>query len=458
MNDTARSAGFFRRFLFNKYILFILIVAAAGTAAWFGYSYYKGSGDADLKYRTSTVQRGKIVLSISATGTVEPEELVDIGAQIAGQIISFGKDSKGKTIDYGSEVEAGTVLAQIDDSLYSAEVAQYNAQLLQAQASLQRAQADQEQLKAKYNLAANDWARAKKLRPTNAIAQSSYDTYESAYETAKANISVGEAAILQAQATIAHDEASLKRAKRNLGYCTIKSPVKGIVIDRRVNIGQTVVSSLNAPSLFLIAKDLKKMQVWTAVNEADIGKIYPGQDVKFTVDAFPGETFHGKVGKIRLNASMTQNVVSYVVEVSTDNSNGRLLPYLTANVEFEIENRPDVMQVSNSALRWTPKSIDQVDPASRKEFAADTEQNGKKEKASKSKASRDANEAILWVKSGKYLRPLKVHTGISNGFMTEVEGKDLSEGMEIVSGVQQKDVDSAASPFTPRISRRAATK
>ena len=144
-------------------------------------------------------------------------------------------------------------------------------------------------------------------------------------------------------------------------YCTIKSPVKGVIIDRRVNIGQTVVASLNAPSLFLIAKDLKRMQVWVAVNEADIGKIQPGLPVSFTVDAFPGETFRGEVGKVRLNASMTQNVITYTVEVITDNSNGRLLPYLTANVQFELSRLSGVLLAPNAALRWTPPA-EQVAP------------------------------------------------------------------------------------------------
>jgi HlyD family secretion protein len=164
---------------------------------------------------------------------------------------------------------------------------------------------------------------------------------------------VGEAAILQAKAGLAQAEAVLRRAQRNLGYCTITSPVKGVIIDRRVNIGQTVVASLNAPSLFLIAKDLTRMQVWVAVNEADIGKIRPGQPVTFTVDAFQGETFRGEVGKIRLNASMTQNVVTYTVEIITDNASGRLLPYLTANVQFELSRASYVLMVPNAALRWT---------------------------------------------------------------------------------------------------------
>ena len=310
---------------------------------------------------------------------------------MAGQINSFGKDVAGKTVDYGSVVDEGTVLAQIDDSLYAADVAAAQAALAQAKASqdqanasVVRAKADLGQMKAKLDQAQRDWDRAQKLGAGEALAQTQYDAYKSAYEVAKANVAVDEAAIVQAasavvqaKAAVAQAEAVLQRAQRNLGYCTIKSPVKGVIIDRRVNIGQTVVSSLSAPSLFLLAKDLKRMQVWVAVNEADIGQIHPGLPVTFTVDAFPGETFRGEVSKIRLNASMTSNVVTYTVEVITDNSNGRLLPYLTANVKFEIDRRTAVLLVPNAALRWSPQP-DQVAPEFRDKLADYQRRTGEK--------------------------------------------------------------------------------
>ena len=216
----------------------------------FGYICIALSGKG-VYYRTTEVKRGDLTATIGATGTVEPEEVVDVGAQVAGKINSFGTDTSGVEVDYGSVVEEGTVLAQIDDSLYTAEVAQASAQLMQAKASVQRAAADLEQMKAKLFQAQRDWERAQKLGPSEALAQSSYDAYKSGYEAAKANVEVGEAAIEQEKASVSQAEAVLQRAQRNLGYCTIKSPVKGVIIDRRVNIGQTVVSSLNAPSLFL---------------------------------------------------------------------------------------------------------------------------------------------------------------------------------------------------------------
>ena len=426
----------------------LLLALIAASAAW-----YLRRGDGGVTpFRTAQVSRGDLLVSISATGTVEPEEVVDVGAQVAGQIMAFGRDVKGKTIDYGSMVEDGTVLAMIDDSVYSADAAQAEAQVRSARASVQRAQAELDQLKARLRQAERDWDRAKKLGPSEALSQASYDAYRSAYETAKATVAIGEAAILQAKASVIQTEASQRKAQRNLGYCIIKSPVKGVIIDRRVNIGQTVVASLNAPSLFLIAKDLTRMQVWVAVNEADIGKIRPGQPVTFTVDAFPGETFRGEVSKIRLNASMTQNVVTYTVEITTDNSNGRLLPYLTANVQFELDRRSDVLTIPNSALRWRP-SVDLVVPDIRKAIA-----NRAARKSAKTKdAGNPSSRSLLWVADGNYVRPIRVRSGMSDGINTEVEGEGLSEGMIIVTGLQtpENSQPGTKNPFTPQFSRRS---
>jgi HlyD family secretion protein len=448
-----------RRKQMIKRLLVVAVVLAlgAGVAGW----YLTREDPQTATYRTEQVTRGDLLVSIRATGTVEPEEVVDVGAQVAGQILSFGQDANGKTVDYGSPVEAGTVLAKIDDSLYSADEAQAQAQVQAAAAALQRAEADLEQMKAKLQQADRDWRRAQKLGPSEALAQSSYDAYQSAYETAAANVAVGQAAILQAKASLTQAEAVLKRAQRNLGYCTIKSPVKGVIVDRRVNIGQTVVSSLNAPSLFLIAKDLTRMQVWVAVNEADIGKIHPGLPVTFTADAFPGETFRGEVGKVRLNASMTQNVVTYTVEIVTDNSTGRLLPYLTANVEFQLDRRSNVLMVPNAALRWRP-SAEQVDPEFREALAKVSAKKGKPESGSappsKSRegAAAGTTRATLWVPEGGYVKPIRVGSGLSDGTNTEVQGEGLTEGMNVVMGVQTmaENQDVATNPFTPKFPPR----
>ncbi|MEJ2024432.1 MAG: efflux RND transporter periplasmic adaptor subunit, partial [Deltaproteobacteria bacterium] len=410
----------------KKFIVILIVLGVVGTASA---AYFWREKEGSISYRTVPVTRGDVLATIGATGTVEPEEVIDVGAQVAGQILAFGKDAHGKTIDYGSVVKAGTVLARIDDSLYEADAAQAEAEVQTAKAGLKRAKADLEQMRARLFQAEQDWKRAQKIGPSEALAQASFDAYEAGYEAAKANVAVGEATIRQAQASVKHSEAALWRARRNLGYCTIKSPVEGVIIDRRVNIGQTVVASLNAPSLFLIAKDLTRLQVWVAVNEADIGKIHPGQPVTFTVDAFPGEIFQGEVGKVRLNASMTQNVVTYTVEIVTDNASGRLLPYLTANVRFEIARASSVLRVPNAGLRWKPKP-EEIEPALRKSFDNIT---ARKETA-RSKLKSKAGHAIVWIQEGFHVRPIGVRTGINDGSMTEVEGDGLTEGMKIVTG------------------------
>jgi HlyD family secretion protein len=422
--------------------------------------YVLRGGESAAGFRTAAVKRGDLVVAISATGTVVPEEVIDVGAQIAGQIVSFGKDAAGRTVDYGSAVEEGTVLAKIDDSLYAAEAAQAEAQVQSAKAALQRTEADLGQLKAKLHQAERDWQRAQKLGPSEALAEATYDAYRSAYETAAANLAVGQAAILQARASLAQAEAQLRRAQRNLGYTTIKSPVKGVIIDRRVNIGQTVVASLNAPSLFLIAKDLKRMQVWVSVNEADIGKIHPGLPVTFNVDAFPGEIFRGEVGKVRLNASMTQNVVTYTVEVVTDNSSGRLLPYLTANVRFEMNRRTDVLQVPNAALRFRP-TPEQVAPEFRDASASGAGGRAKSLEGTPSgagaaaEAGAQAGRSSLWLPAGEHVRPLAVAVGLSDNAMTEVSGENLEEGLEVVTGVELQDGagPETSNPFAPQFQR-----
>ena len=332
----------------------LVIIGVVLVAALVLIVYLRRGGSTAAGFKTVQVKRGDLQATISATGTVEPEEVVDIGAQVAGRIVSFGKDKNGEEVDYGSVVEAGMVLARIDDALYAADAASAKAQLAQAKAAVQKAKADLGQMQAKLLQTGNDWARAQKLGPSDALSQTDFDAARAAYEVAKANLAVGKAAIVQAQGTVTQAEAVLKRALQNLSYCTIVSPVKGVIIDRRVNIGQTVVSSLNAPSLFLLAKDLKRLQVWVSVNEADIGRIKPGQPVTFTVDAYPGEVFSGEVGKVRLNATMTQNVVTYTVEIITDNSSGKLLPYLTANVNFIVGERKNVLLVPNAASALDP--------------------------------------------------------------------------------------------------------
>ena len=434
----------------------LVSVVLVGFVASAAFIYQQRGNQSSPSFRTAAVKRGDLVATITATGTVEPEEVVDVGAQVAGKIVAFGKDKHGKTIDYGSVVESGTVLAQIDDTLYAAAVAEAKAQLQQAKAGVQRAEADLIQLQAKLVQAQQDWKRARELGASDALSQSDYDALRSGYEIAKANVAVGKAAIVQARYAVSQAEATLRRQQQNLDYCTIKSPVKGVIIDRRVNIGQTVVASLNAPSLFLIAKDLKRLQVWVSVNEADIGSIHPGQPVTFTVDAYPGQVFKGEVGKVRLNAAMTQNVVTYTVEVSTDNSDGRLLPYLTANVQFLVSERHNVLLVPSSALRWTPQPGQEA-PERGDQTGAGSRGGQKAGAASTAKAGEEhQGRGVVWVPAGEKVRAVPVQVGASDGAFTEVQGHGLEKGALVVVGMQQKarGGTTSTSPFTPQLFRR----
>jgi HlyD family secretion protein len=241
-----------------------------------------------------------------------------------------------------------------------------------------------------------------------------------------------------------------------LDYCTIKSPVKGVIIDRRVNIGQTVVASLNAPSLFLLAKDLKRMQVWIAVNEADIGNIKPGQSVTFTVDAYPGQIFQGEVGKVRLNATMTQNVVTYTVEVITDNSSGKLLPYLTANAKFILGERKNVLLVSNAALRWTPLPEQIAKESGNGAGMRSTSEGASGPETSSQAGQEEVGRGTVWVPHGSLAKPIRVRIGMSDGAFTEIQSDELKEGTQVVLGERFEETasdSSAVSPFAPRFGR-----
>jgi HlyD family secretion protein len=457
------------------FIIFLVLVLLVGGAG-LGYWYWQSTAAGGTTFRTATVERGNLLATISATGTVEPEEVVDVGAQVAGQIIKFGQDphNSSKSIDYGSEVVENTVLAQLDDALFKARVNQAKANLEQAEANEKAAEAAEEQAEAdlqsnqaKLIQAERDWERAKRLGPSGSLSGLDYDTIRASYETTKASISQSNAAIAkakasisQAKASITQAQATLDEAKTNLGYCTIQSPVKGVIVDRRVNIGQTVVASLNAPSLFLIAKDLKRLQVWASVNEADIGNIHPGQPVRFTVDAYPNETFAGEVAQIRLNASMTQNVVTYTVVVNTDNSNLKLLPYLTANLLFEVAQKKNVLLVPNGALRWKPQP-QQVAPDAREAYAKSQRRKaasaggdqapGGEKPAGGEKERQD--RGVVWVQDENFVRPIKVHLGLNDGAMTEIiEGGDLQEGMAVVTGeTARSSGDSTTNPFAPQM-------
>jgi HlyD family secretion protein len=425
------------RLLRNPILVAMVLIAAAAFFFW----QWRARNSSRLSFTTAVVKRGDVAATIGATGTIEPLETVDVGAQVAGRVSAFGKDQDGKSVDYGSVVREGSLLAKIDDSVYAADLSVSKAGQLSAEANL-------EQMNAKLDQAAADWKRAQQLFTSKLISEVDYDAAKANYEVAKANVSVAKSGVAQAQ-------ADLEKAQRNLDFCTINSPVSGVIIDRRVNIGQTVVASLNAPSLFLIARDLTKMQIWVAVNEADVGRIKPQVSVTFTVDAFPGREFQGTVGKVRLNAQMTQNVVLYTVEINIENPDKALLPYLTANVRFQLSSQTNVLLVPNPALRWSPSSLAQIAPDARTSNLNDPPANDPPgAQPTKKNKGQQPSRRMLWVKDGGFVRPVEVMAGISDGMSTAVSADGLHEGDEVVTGEIAGAASSVSNPFLPKIIRR----
>jgi HlyD family secretion protein len=465
---------------------------------------YLGSARAGTSWKTEPETEGAIEVDITASGTLEPEDVIDVGAQVQGQIKFFGRDpavtsaaltglmvSNGtgfaplnaafflsdnksrvitagwSVVDYNSSVEEGTLLAQLDDAIFRSQVDQ-------AEAALARAQADLQVARLNYELAEGEDSIARS--GGKSVTQQELFERQLAVKTTFANVKSAEVNVEQAR-------ANLQLAQVNLGYTTIRSPVKGVVIDRRVNVGQTVVASLNAPSLFLIAKDLTRMQIWVSVNEADVGRIQeamragekknPKERVKatFTVDSHPGETFKGEVSQIRQNATMTQNVVTYTVIVDTDNRDadgnpGKLLPYMTANVRFKIARKEKVHLVPTAALRYSP-TPEQVHPDFRKAYEETRVKRSGGEggpapsgppQGGGGAGAKQQNRGTLWVVSGNFVRPVRVRTGLSDGVRTEVvevlNNDQLPTGTEVVTGENAPAAngsggDGTKNPFAP---------
>ena len=423
-----------------KTVIWLMILVGIGYGGYKIYlSYSTPTSRTVLK--TETVTRTNIIRSISATGTVEPEELIDVGAQVNGKIMKFGTDLDGKPVDYGSRVKKGEVIALIDDIVYDATYKEAQAAKQQALASIATAQATIQDAQAAEMLAQNNWKRAQTLYKEKSMTESNYDIYNSGYQSALAQTAKAKASLQEANAQLQVAEAALVKAKRNLEYCTITSPVDGIIIDRRVSVGQTVVSNQTASNIFLVAKNFDKMQVWVSVNEADIGVIKKGMQVQFFCDAFPGVEFRGEVYRLRLNATLSSNVVTYIVEVNTNNENGKLIPYLTANVKFIKDERRNVLAVPSTLLSYNP---------SPEMFAAPPSRNPEEGEILVFKPA--PNNKII---------PIVVKMGLNNGSMAELISDELQEGDKLVSGVKQvaikeglEEDSTTKNPFLPSFPKR----
>ena len=407
-----------------------LAITAVGAAVFTACAKKDKDGAAALVFTTAEAKQGSVVQTVAATGTIEPEELVDIGAQVSGKILYFGKGLNGEELDYCSTVTNGMLLAKIDDVTYVADLNVARALLKRAEASVAVAKASLKEAQVRFGQAKREWERAQKIGVGVALSQTAYDNYRTSFETAEVSVTMAEAQLQQAEASVIEAQAGVEKTERNLSYCDIVSSVDGVIIDRRVNVGQTVVSSMSASSLFLVARDLRRVQIWVAVNEADIGSIREGGPVTFTVDTFPGRTFKGTVRRIRLNATITSNVVTYTVEIVTDNTDGTLLPFLTANVLFETARADGGISIPSKALR----------------FAPDGKPDGK---------------TVCVLDANGMPRPVKVEVLLDNGLDAAVKGEGLAAGARVVTGVTRRsavksskdasDNSDGASPFMPKM-------
>ncbi len=418
-------------------IIILLLVAALAVGIW---AYYAPNHQVSgMHFSTTVVTRGDFLNKVQATGTLEPQELVDVGAQVTGEIKEFGTDVEGKRVDYGSEVKAGQLLARIDDTLVEldikraeAQVAQAQAQILSAAAAVAQAEAAVAQAQANKNKADRDMQRAEKLGVGDALSQMEYDQFVNAAESTAAAVQSAQAQQQTSRAQQANAEAALQSAQaqltrelRNRDYTRITTPVDGTIVVRQVNVGQTVVSSMNATTLFLVARDLTHMQIWASVNEADIAKVRAGQEVRYTVDALPNETFTGRVNKIRPNATMSSNVVTYIVEVDVENPERKLLPYMSANVNFIVEEFKNCLMVPDIAFDFHPLP-EMIAPGVQQ---------------MQSGAGAD-DTALLWKKQGEHVVPVRVQRGRDDGtrsVVVPINGEGLEAGDELVIGVQQSE-------------------
>ena len=442
------------------FAVIVLVVVVAGVLVW------RSRAGSDEKYRTQPAERGDIEVTVSATGTIQPVEKVEVGSQVSGTIAWLGAD-------FNDRVRKGQVLAQLDPALFKTAVAQAEANRARAQAALAEAE--------------RTFTRSKELKERNVIAQVELDAAEATYDQRKAEVR-------QAQ-------ASLSNAVVNLRNATITSPIDGVVIARAVDRGQTVASAMSAPRLFQIAGDLTRMQVETKIDEADIGRVMPGLKASFTVDAFPDDTFEGTVRQVRLEPLAEQNVVTYTTVIDVPNPDLKLKPGMTANVTIQIETKDDVLRVPNAALRFRPTDEKELTASARGGGGRDgtrgdsasarggtrvvragggggaeaSQRTGGGEGARQGRRRATAGGDSARAAGGDSLRgggmagmaggagrrpatvyvldadgklvPIRVITGISDGTYTEVRSRDLTAGQEVVVGtVPRKGQAQMAAP------------
>ncbi len=417
----------------KKFLAVVLILAAVGgllaaggmklAAVW--HARYQP------KFTETGVVRGDIVAVVNSTGTIQPVLRVSIGTFVSGPISEL-------SADFNDRVKKGQRLARIDPRIYNAAVARDEAVLATANAEMARVVALRQQ-------AINDEKRAEQLREINPeyLADSVMDQYRFQRQSFDAQLHVAEASIKQS-------EAMLETSQANLGYTEIRSPVDGIVIDRKIDEGQTLAAQFSTPELFVVAPDMdKEMNIYASVDEADIGLIREAQQrqaaVEFTVDSYPKDLFEGRIDQIRLNPSTTENVVTYPVVVKAANLEMKLLPGMTASLSFQVGRRKDVLKIPNAALRFYPNP-EHVHPDDRQILEGAVSADLDEDDAQTSRDNRSASEKAedgrrqsrrhVWVVEDDLLRAVPVTTGLSDYQYTELVEGELKEGQKLVTRVE----------------------
>jgi HlyD family secretion protein len=419
----------------------LLVIAAILLLSGAGYGFWRFGGNSkEPPYVTAPVKRGEVTQVVSSTGTLQAVVTVQVGSQISGTIDKL-------FADFNSKVKAGQVVAQLNQDKFKAAVDQAKANLLAAQSNL---------AKAKVTVAdtLRTLERNRELKKRDIMAQSELDAAQTAYDAAVAQLEVNKAQVAQAQ-------AALSQADVDFNNTIIRSPVDGIVISRTVDVGQTVAASLQAPTLFTIANDLSKMEVHTNVDEADVGNVIQGQEVTFTVDAFPIRRFRGRVHQVRNAPTVVQNVVTYDAVVRIDNKELLLKPGMTANVQFLVSQKEGVLTIPNMAIRFKPP--DQKDEAQellRQEQSRAAPRVGARRTSrsgSGAGGARAARRVRIYVLRGAKADPVEVQLGITDGSKTEVQSEELKEDDPVIIGTSsgaapaQGGVVNPFQPAAPRI-------
>ena len=370
----------------------ILLIVLAAAAAWWSFSH---GNSAETRYKTQAIERSDVIRNVSANGTLNPVILVSVGTQVSGTV-------KKLLVDFNAHVQKGQVLAELDDVLFSSQLGQSEANLKSARAALDLAVANEKRMQSLFK---QEYASQQDL--------------DSAVQARRS-----------AQALVEQYTALTRKDRANLDYSVIRSPVSGVVVDRQIDIGQTVAASFQTPTLFKIAQDLSKMQIDSSFAEADIGSIKVGQPVHFNVDAFPNRSFHGNVKQVRLNPTTQSNVVTYDVVVAVDNPEQILLPGMTAYVNIVVDQRNDALTVPNAALRYKPSDL--------KPAKTDIKgNNGPKKK-------REAGSATVYVLDGGKPRAVNITIGITDNRNTEVVAGVLKPGDMVIVGESLPTADNAA--------------